>query len=82
MRRDCKEYFEKISEYLDGELDSVTCKKIEAHLQECPESRNCLDSLRTTVKICKEYPFEKIPEDVRQRLRTTLFEYLRRTQVT
>ena len=77
MHDDCKKYFERISEYLDGELDSHTCEKIGAHLRECPECQNCFDSLKKSVALCKEYPNEKIPEEIRDRLRQALQSSLR-----
>ncbi|MBW1800386.1 MAG: zf-HC2 domain-containing protein [Deltaproteobacteria bacterium] len=72
MHDDCKKYFERISEYLDGELDASICEKINQHLQECPECRNCLESLKKTVDICKKLPPETIPEDVQARIREHL----------
>jgi len=76
MREECKEYFEKISEYLDGELDSETCEKIECHLRECPECLHCFESLKRTAEICRSLPREKIPEDVEQRLKEKLKGFL------
>ena len=72
MRRDCKEQFKKISEYLDGELDPVTVKKIEAHLSECPECRDCINSLKKTIRLCQQASVEGMPEDIRRRLHETL----------
>ncbi|MCK4987994.1 MAG: zf-HC2 domain-containing protein, partial [Desulfobacterales bacterium] len=31
----CLEMFDRLSEYLDNELDEVTCKDIEKHVKEC-----------------------------------------------
>lgn len=76
MHEDCKALFEKISEYLDGELDAATCKEIEAHLQECPDCAKCYESLKKTVILCKKFPREKVPLDVRKRLREALRDYL------
>ena len=39
MREDCKKDFEKLSEYLDGELDDDACREIERHFRDCPECR-------------------------------------------
>jgi len=72
MREDCKKYFEKISEYVDGELDGKLCHKIETHLKECPECQNCLDSLKKTIRLCKKAAEEKVPTDIKERLRSTL----------
>jgi mycothiol system anti-sigma-R factor len=76
MTAQCKKYFQKISEYLDGELDKEICQKIRQHLQGCPECRRCLDSLRKTIDLCKEAGREKIPSDAQERLRSTLREFL------
>jgi RNA polymerase sigma-70 factor (ECF subfamily) len=72
MHEDCKEYFEKISEYLDGELDGTLCEKIEHHLQDCPECRECIDSLKKTIRLCRDLPRKKIPRDAQIRLRDAL----------
>lgn len=76
MKENCKKYFRRISEYLDGELDVDICKKIEAHLDRCPECRECLDSLRRTIEICKKAATEEIPADASQRLRAKIKEFL------
>jgi len=72
MKGDCKKYFERISEYLDGELDDEVCHELEAHLKECPDCRECLDSLKKTIQLCKEAVKEEIPSDIHERLRTNL----------
>lgn len=78
MKEDCRKYFERISEYLDGELDDEICRKIEAHLEECPECRECLDSLKKTIQLCKEAGKEAIPSDIHERLRSNLRQLLKR----
>jgi RNA polymerase sigma-70 factor (ECF subfamily) len=78
MKEDCRKYFERISEYLNGELDDEICREIETHLKECPECRECLDSLKKTIQLCKEAGKEAIPPDIRERLRSNLRELLDR----
>ena len=78
MKEDCKKHFEKISEYLDGELDDRICKEIEEHLQDCPECQDCLDSLKRSIQLCKEVRNEEMPADIRERLRSSLREYLKK----
>ena len=70
----CKRYFEKISEYLDGELDTAACLEIEVHLKECPECRRCVDSLKKTIDLCRETAQEKVPSEMRARLKSALQE--------
>ena len=72
MHDDCKKYFERISEFLDGELDTSICEKINQHIRECPECQNCFESLKKTVDICKKMPLETIPEEVQDRIREHL----------
>jgi RNA polymerase sigma-70 factor (ECF subfamily) len=72
MHKECKKYFGKISQYLDGELDAQSCEKIRQHLLACPECRHCVDSLRKTIDICRNMPKEEIPEEIRKNLLQTL----------
>ena len=72
MREDCAKYFKRISEYLDGELDEQISRKIDRHLQDCPECQDCIDSLRISIQLCKEAGKEEMPADVRERLRSML----------
>jgi len=78
MNKGCKQYFYKISEYLDGELDDAVCREIEAHLKDCPQCRECLASLEKTIQLCKEAGKESMPPDIRERLRTNLRDLLKR----
>ena len=72
MHDDCKKYFDRISEYLDGELDASICEKIDQHLKDCPECQICFASLKKTVDLCKKMPLETIPKEVHDRLRKHL----------
>ena len=76
----CKYYFEKISEYLDGELGGQACHEIEAHLKECPECGRCADSLKKMIQLCRETAKEKVPPEMRVRLKLALQECLHGNQ--
>jgi RNA polymerase sigma-70 factor (ECF subfamily) len=80
MHKNCKKYFEKISEYLDGEVDGSLCEKIERHLQDCQECQDCFESLKKTVGLCKKIPPEQVPPEIRKRLRETLKSYLKQDE--
>lgn len=69
----CRVYCEHLSDYLDGEVESCTCREIEEHLRECPPCALVYESLKTTVEICGKGVSDSVPEEVRQRLR----DYLR-----
>lgn len=78
MTPDCKEHFLRISEYLDGELEEDICRKIEAHLIDCPECVECLDSLKKSIDLCKRASkeSEEVPPGVRERLRSAIRDCL------
>ena len=76
MKEDCKKNFERISEYLDGELGPDDCRQIEQHLMECPECQDCFDALKKTIDLCRKSAREEIPGDMRERLRSKLRDCL------
>jgi anti-sigma factor RsiW len=78
MSEECRKYFDRISEYLDGELEQDICHEIDAHLRECPECRRCVESLKKTVELCREGAREEIPQDAKERLKSALRECIER----
>ena len=72
MKENCKKNFEKISEYLDGELGPDDFQQIEQHLKACPECQDCFDALKKTIDLCRKSSREEIPGDMRERLRSKL----------
>lgn len=64
----CIELFTKLSDYLDNELDAVTCKDIEAHLADCPCCNACMETLKRTVDFCREAEDRPVPETLSKRL--------------
>ena len=71
----CRSFFEKLSEYLDDELDQAVCDMIETHLQECPPCQACLATLKQTVAVCRELKSAHVPEDFSRRLRKMLLQH-------
>lgn len=76
MDADCKALFERVSEYLDGELGPALCAKIEEHLRDCPQCEDCFEALRRTVGICRDLPHQDVSRDIGLRLRKTLRKLL------
>ena len=68
----CRDLFAALSEYLDAELPAGDCAAIEAHIADCPPCIEFVDSLKKTVKLCKDCgPASELPplsDDVRTRL--------------
>ena len=61
--------FEKLSEYIDNELDDMTCRDIERHVEECVPCKICLETLKRTVKLCKQVDSIPVPESVSVKLK-------------
>ncbi len=78
MHDDCIKHMEHISEFLDGELDEAGCEAIRAHLQECPQCRYCVESLKKTLGVLQHCPEESVPTDVHDRLKAALRECMSR----
>lgn len=64
----CIALFEQLSEYMDKELDEMTCKDIEAHLSRCAPCHVCLESLKRTVALCKSLDEQPVPPEFSRRL--------------
>ncbi len=65
----CLELFEKLSEYLDDELDEITCREIEQHVKDCVPCFVCMQTLKRTVDLCKQTANQPVPDQVSRKLR-------------
>jgi anti-sigma factor (TIGR02949 family) len=68
MTHDCDALTERLSEYIDGELDPRLCAEIEAHLSACENCRVLVDTTRKTILLYRRQSPAEIPSDVRARL--------------
>ncbi len=68
----CREIKDKLSAYLDGELESALCAEIEQHLAGCADCRVMVDTLNRTVTLYRQYGQESVPADVHDRLTRVL----------
>ena len=74
----CRQVVDKISEYLDGELDPELVRELERHLEHCEDCRVVVDTTRKTVDVfCHTEP-APLPVDVRERLNQMFAERLRK----
>jgi RNA polymerase sigma-70 factor (ECF subfamily) len=63
-RARCQALFERLSEYLDGELNASLCAEIGSHLDGCAPCKAFLESLRRTVLLLGRTPCARLPEDL------------------
>ena len=64
----CLELFEKLSEYIDDELDESECREIEKHLKACSLCRICLETLKRSVDICRHTETRAMPTPLSKRI--------------
>ncbi len=68
----CRQLFDQMSAYLDGELDAGKAREIKKHLDECECCKSCLDSVRQVRDLLRTKPAAKIPSDLKNRLKDCL----------
>ena len=65
----CQEFLSQISDYLDKNIDPLTCDELEKHLVGCPTCRVFVDTLKKTVYLYQQQEADiNIPGEVRGRL--------------
>ena len=63
---ECREIFEKLSEYVDGELAEEIRSRIDGHMEDCVPCVAFLESLRRTVGWIQSEPTPPLAQDVRE----------------
>jgi anti-sigma factor (TIGR02949 family) len=78
----CREMFEMLSEYVDGELPADTCEEIEAHMKGCSPCIQFVDSFRSSIRMTREFCVDEhlgpMPEELRRTLERAYENSLRR----
>ncbi len=76
MSMTCRELFERLSEYVDGELSQEICEEIRRHMEGCDPCVAFAKTLKTTADLCRRLPSQPIPPDVAADLRSFLATHL------
>lgn len=72
----CRNFLERLSRYLDGDLPAPDRRTIEKHLADCPCCEDVLDSLKETVALCHDKGRPGMPREVRSRARQRVRDLL------
>jgi len=65
----CHEMLEGISDYVDGSARQSLCEEIERHMEDCPDCRVVVDTLKKTIYLYRQQDETvQMPSDARQRL--------------
>ena len=75
---DCKEVYLHICENLDQDLNSPQCRQIRRHLEECPDCRAYLETLRKTVTLYRVAPTPALSSRITKKLLKSLREEMGR----
>ncbi len=76
MTMTCRELFERLSEYVDGELPEAVCQEIRQHMQGCDPCVAFANTLRKTADLCRRLPEQPLPPEVAANLHAFLAAYL------
>jgi RNA polymerase sigma-70 factor (ECF subfamily) len=72
----CPDVMPLFSQYLEGDIDSAICARMEAHLAECDRCRSACDTLKRSLAVCRRFPEAPLPASlaaaVRAAVRTLL----------
>jgi len=68
----CKEVFQEISNYLDGNMDEDLKRTLKVHLKCCHHCQVLFDTTRKTIELYCDGKLYELPDDVRNRLHTAL----------
>ena len=76
MSTTCRELFERLSEYVDGELSQEICEEIRRHMDGCEPCVAFAKTLKKTAEMCRRLPSKPIPADVAADLRALMSSHL------
>jgi predicted anti-sigma-YlaC factor YlaD len=69
----CQEILELLNAYIDGELDPLSCSRIEEHLENCADCQVVFKTLNKTIQLCQnDREAINVPPDARKRLLAAL----------
>jgi anti-sigma factor (TIGR02949 family) len=64
----CRDIQEKLSAYIDKELNPDRFENVTQHLIHCPECRSELEALQKADRVLKNVPFYNVPAKLTERL--------------
>jgi anti-sigma factor RsiW len=70
----CDDLIGNLSDYIDGELEPELCRELEAHLAGCRNCRLMVDTLKMTVKLCRDGAEVELPQSLQDKINDKLAE--------
>ena len=78
----CRQLVERLSRFIDGDLNETTRRAIREHLRRCPCCDDLLESLRQTVALCRDARRTRLPKAVRVRAHARVRHLLATSRVS
>lgn len=75
---ECAAVLAEISSYLDGDLGSAECARIDSHCAGCSGCAELVSGLRRTIGLCRDAAGASIPRSVRERAQARIRDLLNR----
>ena len=69
---ECAAMLERVSAYLDRELDEAACRQIDEHCRACPRCAGIVAGLRDTIGLCRATGERPLPPAVAARARAQI----------
>lgn len=69
---ECREVFAALSAYLDAELPEDLCERMEAHMRGCAPCVAFVNSLRRSVRLCRELETSETAGPLKEEARAEL----------
>lgn len=69
---DCRKLHELLDDYLDHDLREALCSELEKHMDDCPDCRVHVDSVKKVVRLYREAKGDSLPVDIRIRLQDVI----------
>lgn len=78
--RDCNAIFAMLSQYLDHELPAADCEQLERHIRACAPCIEFIESLKKSVKLCREFGPDVEPPPLTPAIKEALERAYRRNK--
>jgi anti-sigma factor RsiW len=70
----CREFAERLLDFLSDELGPEEVQRIKEHLDRCPPCVAFLATYRVTIHLARQLPCQPLPSSCEQRLRAAVAE--------
>lgn len=71
-RTGCPDTARMLSLHLEGELDAATCRRLSAHVEQCPDCKHACTTLRRTLTACARLGEAAVPAATRATIRRAI----------